>query len=248
MNILITAGGTSEQIDPVRAISNTATGRLGSIIADTFAEKEYCQSIYYVCGKTSVLPKTNKAKIYPISGTSELESTIRRLLAENRTDVIIHSMAVSDYSVGKVSTASFIAKSISDKLGNSSINADTIKQWVFEAKPLDNTGKISSSIDDMVIFMKRTPKIISLFRALSPDSVIVGFKLLNGVEKDILIDTAFSLLAENQCDYVLANDLAAISENAHPGYLIDSTKNYECFKTKQEIAHGIVRAVERQIR
>ena len=36
INILITAGGTSEPIDSVRSISNTATGRLGSLIADAF--------------------------------------------------------------------------------------------------------------------------------------------------------------------------------------------------------------------
>ena len=34
MNIVITAGGTAEHIDPVRAITNTGTGTLSSIIAD----------------------------------------------------------------------------------------------------------------------------------------------------------------------------------------------------------------------
>ncbi|MFO7160860.1 MAG: phosphopantothenoylcysteine decarboxylase, partial [[Clostridium] cellulosi] len=36
MNVLITAGGTTENIDPVRKIKNTATGRLGSLIAEEF--------------------------------------------------------------------------------------------------------------------------------------------------------------------------------------------------------------------
>ncbi|MDR1596547.1 MAG: phosphopantothenoylcysteine synthase, partial [Treponema sp.] len=31
MNILISAGGTRERIDSVRSITNTATGRLGSL-------------------------------------------------------------------------------------------------------------------------------------------------------------------------------------------------------------------------
>ena len=39
MNIIITSGGTSENIDNVRKITNTATGALGSIIANEFIKK-----------------------------------------------------------------------------------------------------------------------------------------------------------------------------------------------------------------
>ena len=38
MNIIVTAGGTSEPIDNVRRIANTGTGRLGSLVADELAE------------------------------------------------------------------------------------------------------------------------------------------------------------------------------------------------------------------
>ncbi len=41
MNVVITAGGTSEPIDMVRKITNSSSGKLGSIIASKFNEIMY---------------------------------------------------------------------------------------------------------------------------------------------------------------------------------------------------------------
>ena len=58
MRILITAGGTSEKIDDVRAITNHSTGSLGQAIA-----KEWLQypevAIDYVTTKTAKQPPTD---------------------------------------------------------------------------------------------------------------------------------------------------------------------------------------------
>ena len=45
MNIIVTAGGTSEPIDNVRRIANTGTGRLGSLVADELAEADWTDHI-----------------------------------------------------------------------------------------------------------------------------------------------------------------------------------------------------------
>ena len=50
INIVITAGGTSERIDNVRKITNSSSGKLGSMIGDKISElinEEY--KIFYVC-------------------------------------------------------------------------------------------------------------------------------------------------------------------------------------------------------
>ena len=46
MNIIVTAGGTSEPIDNVRRIANTGTGRLGSLVADELAEADWTEDVY----------------------------------------------------------------------------------------------------------------------------------------------------------------------------------------------------------
>ena len=77
MDILITAGGTSERIDEVRKISNIATGRLGSLIADAFLQKD--TDVTYLCTEGAILPKSKKAPgtrgISPYPGTLYVRCT-----------------------------------------------------------------------------------------------------------------------------------------------------------------------------
>ena len=60
MNIIVTAGGTSEPIDNVRRIANTGTGRLGSLVADELAEADWTDHIFYVCAKDSIRPVSKR--------------------------------------------------------------------------------------------------------------------------------------------------------------------------------------------
>ena len=100
--VLITAGGTAEPIDNIRSITNTGTGALGSLIAGSFAKSRSVERIIYVHGKNAVLPKTKKAVCIEAASTAGLQEAVRRACAEYKPNAIIHSMAVSDYSVGAV--------------------------------------------------------------------------------------------------------------------------------------------------
>ena len=101
-------------------------------------------------------------------------------------------------------------------------------------------GKLSSNADTITITLEKTPKIISIFQELAPYSTLVGFKLLDNVSHDTLIESGYNILKKNKCTYVLANDLKDIDKNKHIGYLIDINKNYTSYYTKQEIAKAIV--------
>ena len=54
MNIVITAGGTSEYVDKVRKITNSSTGKLGSIIANKILESKNISNLYYITTKKSI--------------------------------------------------------------------------------------------------------------------------------------------------------------------------------------------------
>jgi len=62
--IIITAGGSKEAIDNVRAITNAATGTLGSKIADEFLNSysEDIEELIYIYGVGSKLP-VHEAKV-----------------------------------------------------------------------------------------------------------------------------------------------------------------------------------------
>lgn len=235
MNVLITAGGTKEQIDSVRSIANHGTGRLGAKIADAFAQVASVSHIAYVCGSNAALPETDKAQICPIRGTRDLEGVIRRLTKERHYDAIIHSMAVSDYRVKTVTTVSEISEAVKGKENPAAVISDM--------EGFDQNGKLSSSIPDLAVLLERTPKIIGMLRQLAPDAVLVGFKLLDHVPHRELMEVAEKLLHTNDCDFVLANDMETVNSPCHVGFLLDRAGNAVQCNGKDAIAAEIVRAV-----
>ena len=231
--IIITAGGTSEKIDNVRKITNFATGELGMTIANHLLNEDKDLMIYYVCSKDSLKPIINeKIKIIEIEGTLDLKEKIQNLLLNEKIDYFIHSMAVSDYMTDYVTTIDRIKQSIknTNNLDEAFSNVETI-----------NENKISSYENNLVIVLKPTPKIISIIKDLSPSTYLVGFKLLDGVSKEKLIDVAKKLRDKNKCDLVVANDLSTIKNNKHLAYIIDRDNIIEEAYSKKNIAKKIVR-------
>ena len=230
--IVITAGGTSERIDNVRKITNSSSGKLGLAIANHLLEQEDVE-IYYVCSKTSVRPLDDRVKVIEIEGTVDLKETVENLLINNKIDYFIHSMAVSDYTTDYVTTIERIKESI---------RLNGIDEGFNNVSVLNGT-KISSYEDNLVIVLKPTPKIISLIKNLSPETYLVGFKLLDGVSKEELINVATRLRDKNRCDLVVANDLATIRKGDHTAYIIDRKDDVEEAHGKDDIAKKLVRRI-----
>lgn len=235
MNILITAGGTAEPIDRVRSITNTGTGKLGCLIADSLAKYDTVETIFYIHARNSYLPDTEKARLIPIQSTADLENAVKKLCAEERVDVVIHSMAVSDYRVRSVISAEALAdKKYSRQELSELFDSENIRK---------NYNKLPSSMKEPVILLEQTPKILPIFRQFLPDALIMGFKLLDNVSHEELIDTAYRLLTKNDCDFVLANDYVSVESGEHEGFLIDRERNEYRYWGKQQIADGIAETI-----
>ena len=252
LNILVTSGGTIENIDTVRSISNMSSGKLGSMIAEKFAGEPDVEKVFYVCGKNSLKPETDKLEVIYVDSVASLENAVKEVLKKASIDIIIHSMAVSDYRVKSVTSSVNLADSvlsnlnILEGLGEQEAKAALALSIGKSESIIHGDGKISSDVDDMILFMERTPKVISLFQTLSPKSTLVGFKLLDNVPRETLIDKGFQILTQNKCGFALANDLSEIKGERHVGYLIDRDKNYARYETKTEIADAIVSATMRE--
>ena len=109
-------------------------------------------------------------------------------------------------------------------------------------------NKISSQEKNVVVVLKPTPKIISLVKDISPSTYLVGFKLLDGVQKEYLIEVAKNLRDKNKCDLVIANDLETIRKGKHLAYLIDKKDNIEKANGKEEIAKKLVKKIAKNER
>ena len=96
--ILITAGPTIEQIDPVRAITNFSSGKMGYSIAE--AALEMGAEVTLVSGPTQLTaPKTNK--LIQVKSAQEMLDTVMANIEQQ--DIFIAVAAVADYRPAKPS-------------------------------------------------------------------------------------------------------------------------------------------------
>jgi phosphopantothenoylcysteine decarboxylase/phosphopantothenate--cysteine ligase len=92
--ILVTAGATSEEIDPVRIITNKSSGKMGVYIA----EEAFLRGadVTLIRGANAVEPQYNFKDI-KIHNVKELFNKIKKNL--KNVNVMIHAAAVSDFAI-----------------------------------------------------------------------------------------------------------------------------------------------------
>jgi phosphopantothenoylcysteine decarboxylase / phosphopantothenate---cysteine ligase len=90
--ILVTAGPTREDLDPVRFLTNRSSGKMGYALADAASRRG--ARVVLVSGPTD-LPAPEGADWIPVRTTEEMRNAVREHAAE--ANIIIMAAAVSDY-------------------------------------------------------------------------------------------------------------------------------------------------------
>lgn len=90
--VLITAGATLEMIDPVRAITNLSSGKMGYAIAQAAADMG--AEVTLVSGATALEAPPNVKNISATSGQSMYQAVMSNILQQ---DIFISVAAVADY-------------------------------------------------------------------------------------------------------------------------------------------------------
>ncbi len=91
--IMITAGATLEMIDPVRAITNLSSGKMGYAIAQ--AAFEMGAEVTLISGATALTPPTGVRNIAATSAGAMYQSVMQNIANQ---DIFIGVAAVADYS------------------------------------------------------------------------------------------------------------------------------------------------------
>lgn len=243
MKILITAGGTTEPIDAVRGITNFSSGKLGVRLATALMDEHY--EVTLIAGnKTDIssMPEVYRSSIHKIRSAADLLEKLYSLKKSGYVpDVVIHSMAVSDYTISAVSDIEELAGAIYNR-NHSILN---------ELREVSSTGvnlgiKQPSSIENPVLFLKQTPKIIDLIKSedLWPSTRLIGFKLLSNASALDLVEASIAQMKRTNCDAVVANDLQNIAGEDHEAMIIPSSfVGVTTVSTKAEIIRGILHLV-----
>ena len=97
LNILVTAAGTREPIDPVRYIGNRSSGKMGYAIAE--AARDLGANVTLISGPSALLPLTG-VNFFKVESARDM----RRLVLENfpESQIVIKAAAVADYRVKNV--------------------------------------------------------------------------------------------------------------------------------------------------
>jgi phosphopantothenoylcysteine decarboxylase/phosphopantothenate--cysteine ligase len=177
--ILITAGGTQEPIDEVRALTNHSTGATGAAIADQLCAMGF--DVIYLHAVTAQKPRSPMS-LDSFTSFESLQDKLKSHLGNGDISAVIHAAAVSDFSVATISENGL-------------------------AHAVDPHGKISSDAE-IVLTLKKNPKLISRLRefAQNPDLKIVGFKMTATTSAEEQLTAVKKIFAAAACDLVIHND------------------------------------------
>lgn len=92
-NVIVTAGGTREDIDEVRFLTNVSTGKLGALIADYAHAAGF--NVVFVCTESSMRPRLFETNIVAVRSTQEAYDLLEKRVPE--ADAIVHAMACGDF-------------------------------------------------------------------------------------------------------------------------------------------------------
>lgn len=250
--IIITGGPTNEYIDEVMKITNMSTGRLSINLTKYFADRGY--KVTLICTRSvarSGLYYEKELANNPNVKTVQIETTQQMLtaLADESTngtvyDLIVHASAVGDYKADFTFKMEDMAKELDELIESNEFEyyPERRKEMILnvltnpKCKVNDDT-KISSYEPNLTVKLGLTPKIIANLRNWFSNAKLVGFKLLENVTKDHIIEVATKLCNKNNMNYIIANDLHDLRQGNHISYLCN--KDGYCnidFHTPEDIA------------
>lgn len=96
--VLVTAGPTRENLDPVRFLSNASSGRMGYSVADIAAKRG--ARVILISGPTNLQPPPS-VEFVPVISASEMYKEVMHRFPQ--CDVVVKTAAVSDYRPSKIS-------------------------------------------------------------------------------------------------------------------------------------------------
>lgn len=93
---LLTAGPTSEPIDPVRSITSASTGATGMLLARELASAGCEVTVVYGPGREE--PPAG-ARVVRVTTVREMDAAVRREMGRRTFDIVVMAAAAADYTV-----------------------------------------------------------------------------------------------------------------------------------------------------
>lgn len=221
--VVISAGGTREELDPVRYLGNRSSGRQGFALAEWACQMG--ADVTIVAGNTAPLPVPSGAKVRSIISTRELERAMREEARD--ADVVIMAAAVSDFRPAEVAESKMKKGLADDALSTLHLveNPDVLKGLVAARARAE----------------------------LPAECVIVGFAAETGDADKSALEYAQEKFARKGCDVLMANEVGrdkTFGQKSNEGWILGSGVEPQRVEhgSKQVVAAQILAAVNEMLR
>lgn len=194
--IVISAGGTQENLDPVRFLGNRSSGRQGFALAEISAQRG--GEVIIIAGSTDVLPLPSGASLYKVNSAAEMYEAMHHY--SQSADLIIMAAAVADFRPANTADSKLKKGSDDSQLNTIHLteNPDILKSLVAK--------KQSGSFEK------------------SP--VIIGFAAETGDERHTALEYAQLKLRRKQPDLLMCNEVGegkVFGQTRNSGWILDSS-------------------------
>lgn len=175
--VVISAGGTQENLDPVRYLGNRSSGRQGFALAEIAAQRG--ADVTIVAGNTEALPIPAGASVVRVTSTRDMQEAMNAEAAD--ADIIIMAAAVADYRPASVADSKMKKGAADEDLASLELveNPDILKGLVQRRE----VGEV-----------KR-------------EAIIVGFAAETGDETTSVLEYAQQKFMKKGCDVLMANEV-----------------------------------------
>ncbi len=261
IHIAITAGGTEEPIDGVRKITNMSSGSLGWYCLEAVLNlmRELNRTdfrIHYIKAPSAITKNLQKEEasfvnFVDVTNTQSVYESVETLLSEQKINIFIHAMAISDFTYSYSASIADLAEELYSAFAHKPhISKEEIAEIITNPQSKHVGESKISSQKEIVMGLKTTPKVISLIKKMSKNTFLVGFKLIkteNGEAREKkMVEEAEKLRITNQCDAVFANDASDLSVTNHSGILLHNGEIIARPIGKKNIAESIVSLAMRE--
>lgn len=217
--VLITAGGTQENLDPVRYIGNRSSGRQGFALAEIAAHRG--AEVTIVAGNTQALDTPSGAEIIRVVSTREMQEAVDE--RAGTADVIIMAAAVSDFRP---------AREVESKM-KKGVDDDGLQN----IEMVENPDILAATVQ-----RRRRGEV-------PEQTVIVGFAAETGDSDNSALEFAKAKLQRKGCDFLMANDVSGggvFGQSRNEGWLLGADGSEAVIEegSKLDVAAQIIASID----
>lgn len=175
-------------------------------------------------------------------------ATLANILSETGLEVTyLHSLnaekAKNNCQLRSYETFADLQKLLAAELQNTDFDFVIHAAAVSDYSVQNQSGKISSEAEELVLNLKRNPKLIDSIKKISPRTSLIAFKLTSGADDTQISNKVSSLFKSSHCSFVIQNDWQDIKNKKYKYRIFTADLNFITIETTENLGTFIFQQI-----